>query len=110
MPTRLPPTRTSTASFSLTVFGCDRDLLPVAVLQEGQCDVNESWYVACSEDLCLRSTEKNAVGKRDVFLSRATYSRYEVGIIVNTCTDMLTCCLSNREVTFRPGFEPQTIY
>ena len=27
--------RTASASSSLTVFGCDRDLLPVAVLKEG---------------------------------------------------------------------------
>lgn len=57
-------------TFSLTVFGCDRDLLPVAVLKEGQCDVNESRSVAWSEDLCLRSTENNAVGKPNGFISR----------------------------------------
>lgn len=79
---------TTAASIRLTVFGCDCELLPVTVLKEGQCHVNESCSVAWGEDLSLRSTEDNAVSGETDWIS----------IPIHNTSAVLPCtrCTSNR--------------
>lgn len=46
---------------SLTLLRCDHNLVPVAMLEEGQSHIDERWYFTRGENLCLRSTGKTCV-------------------------------------------------